>query len=60
MPTRGQTLSFRSNVNTYICLAFIFSFSLACGLVLWDAAFGDNPIANLLVSSASVAQYNNY
>lgn len=59
MPTTGEAILLRSNINTYLGLALIASFTLGCGLILWHAAFGSNPIVNLLLSS-SAAQYNNY
>jgi hypothetical protein len=48
-----------SQVNAYISWAFIASFTLACGLVLWHAVFNINPVEKMLLSS-SVAEYNGY
>ena len=52
MPTRGGALYFKQNVNLFLSLLFIASFSLACGLILWHAAFGTNPVEKILLSTA--------
>lgn len=59
MPTSGQRGVLRSNVNTYVCWALILSFSLGCGLILWHAFFGTNPVEKMLIS-ANEAEYNSY
>lgn len=48
-----------ANINAYLCWIFIATFTFGCGLVLWHAAFGINPVEKMLLSS-SVVQYNSY
>ncbi len=38
---------FRSRINTIIGSLFIGSWSLGCGLILWQASFDQNPVANV-------------
>ncbi|HEV8666650.1 MAG TPA: hypothetical protein VN665_02260 [Candidatus Paceibacterota bacterium] len=59
MSTREEITVLRSNINTYLCLLLIGAFTLACGLILWHAFYGTNPIVSILLSS-SVADYNSY
>ena len=40
---------FQSRINTIIGSLFIGSWSLGCGLILWQASFDQNPIANTFV-----------
>ena len=49
MPARGQATFFRENVNSYVAFMFIGVYSLGVGLILWYAAFGHNPVADLMV-----------
>jgi len=49
----------KSNINAYVSWAFIGVFTLACGLILWHAAFGVNPVEKMLLSS-SVVQSSGY
>lgn len=46
MPTTGQANALHANINSFIALLFVGSFSLAMWLVVWQVAFGENPIAN--------------
>jgi hypothetical protein len=59
MPTTGQAKMLHSNVNAYVSWAFIAVFTFGCGLILWHAAFGINPVEKMLLSS-SIVQYNSY
>ena len=56
MPTSGQAAFFRQNINSYIALAFVGSFALLVGLVIVHAAFGYNPLAELIAHQAAAAQ----
>lgn len=59
MPTSGQAGFIRANVNSYISFAFICVYCLGVGLILWYAAFGHNPIADMLVQEAHATQQAN-
>ena len=48
MPTYGQARFLHENINTFIGLAFVASFALMMGLIVWHAAFGQNPLANFI------------
>lgn len=50
MITRGQATLLRSNVGTYLGIALVGSFALLMGLLIWQAAFNENPIANSLAT----------
>jgi len=39
----------KSRISTIIGSLFIGSWSLGCGLILWQASFDQNPIANAFV-----------
>ncbi len=39
-----------SQVNLFLSLFFVGSFTLGAGLILWHVAFGNNPIANAMSS----------
>ncbi len=54
MPTTSQAEAFNTNINSYIALLFVGSFALGVGLVVWQAAVGDNPIADFMVKSAAL------
>lgn len=51
MPTSGQAKYISANINSFIALAFVGTFALATGLLIWHAAFGENPIATVFASS---------
>lgn len=51
MPTSGQAKYISANINSFIALAFVSTFALATGLLIWHAAFGENPIATVFASS---------
>lgn len=55
MPTLGQVQYFRANVNSFIGLFFVASFALMIGLIIWNAAFGHNPLADF-IAQAMVTQ----
>ena len=40
---------FQSRINTIIGSLFIGSWALGCGLILWQASFDQNPLANTIV-----------
>ncbi len=44
---------FQSRVNTILGLLFIGSWSLGCGLILWQASFDENPLSNVFASAMS-------
>lgn len=48
MMTRGQAIYLSQHVNSAVGLCFIGSFSLIMGLLIWHAAFGENPVAEAL------------
>lgn len=51
MPTRGQAISFRSNINSVIALMFVGSFALMCGLLVWHNVFNTDPVEKLFLSA---------
>ncbi len=54
-----NTHMINSNVNGFLALMFVGVFALGAGLLIWHAAFGENPIANAMTSEL-VSQYQNY
>jgi len=40
----------KSRISTIIGSLFIGSWSLGCGLILWQASFDENPVANAFAS----------
>lgn len=59
MLTTGEARMLNANINAYVSWAFILVFTFGCGLILWRAAFGINPVEKMFLSS-SVAQYTGY
>jgi len=51
MITQGQATLLQSQIRSYIALALIGSFSIAMALMIWQAAFGQNPIANAMAKT---------
>lgn len=45
----------RSNVNAFLAFMFVGSVTLGAGLLIWHAAFGHDPIADLIYND-SIAQ----
>jgi hypothetical protein len=41
---------FKAKVNGALALIFIASFTLGISLVVWNAAFGQNPVANAMAA----------
>jgi hypothetical protein len=39
---------FQSQVNLFLSLFFVGTFTLGAGLILWHAFFGNNPIADAM------------
>ena len=54
MPTFGQAQWLNANINTALCLILIGSFVLGMGLVVWQVAYDQNPIADLLTQTELV------
>ncbi len=50
-PIRGSI--WKSNVNTFLGTLLLATFALWASLVMWRAAFGENPLANAF--SAAIA-----
>lgn|GEM_PF-3254649 len=46
--TQRKADIFRSWVNPFLSLMFVGSFALGAFLVVYDVAFGENPIANAM------------
>jgi len=42
---------FRTRVNTIVGILFVGSFAFGAGLIIWHAAFGVNPVENVLYAS---------
>lgn len=40
-----------SDVGTFVGLLFVGSFALGAGLIIWHAAFGNNPLEAVLLST---------
>lgn len=53
MITRGQAISLKSNINSVIALMFVGSFALMCGLMVWNSAFGENPVEKIFLAAAA-------
>lgn len=53
MLTIGQTSYLRSNINSFIALAFVATYALCTGLIVWHFVVGDNPIAHIMGSEAA-------
>jgi hypothetical protein len=51
MPTRGQAISLRSNINSVIALMFVGTFALMCGLLVWHATFNTDPVEQFLLAN---------
>lgn len=51
MPTSGQAKYINANINSFIALVFVGTFALATGLLIWHAAFGENPIATVFAAN---------
>ncbi|HVY72501.1 MAG TPA: hypothetical protein VG984_00390 [Candidatus Paceibacterota bacterium] len=51
MLTQRNVSIFRSWINPAISLLFVGSFALGAGLLIWHAAFGENPIANAMAKT---------
>jgi hypothetical protein len=55
MPTFGQAQYLRANVNSFVGLLFVASFALMIALIIWNAAFDHNPLADF-IAQAMAAQ----
>jgi hypothetical protein len=44
---------FKSKVSGFLSLIFVGTFALGAGLIIWHAAFGENPLANAMASQLS-------
>ncbi len=42
---------FRAWINPVIGLAFVGAFTFGAGLILWNVAFGENPVANAMAAA---------
>jgi hypothetical protein len=51
MITQGQATLLQSQIRSYIALALIGSFAAAMALMIWQAAFGQNPLANAMAKT---------
>jgi hypothetical protein len=49
--TQRKVALFRSWVNPFISLLFVGSFTFAACLLIWNVAFGQNPIANAMAKA---------
>jgi len=47
----------RSNINGFLALLFVGTFSLGASLIIWHAAFGENPIADVMASQITSQNY---
>ena len=47
-----------SQVNLFLSLLFVGSFTFGAGLILWHAYFGNNPIVDILTASLSTENKN--
>jgi len=51
MITRGQAASLQSSVGTWFGILLIGSFAFLMGLLIWQSAFNENPIANAMATA---------
>lgn len=51
MITQGQATALNQNVGTYLGLICVGSFALLMGLLIWQAAGNDNPLANAMAKT---------
>jgi hypothetical protein len=51
MITRGQATFLSENVGTWFGMLLIGSFALLMGLLIWQTAFNENPIANAMAKT---------
>jgi hypothetical protein len=49
--TERNVALFRSWVNPIISLMFVGSFTFAACLLIWNVAFGENPVANAMAAA---------
>ena len=52
LPTKGQAHYINQNINSFIALVFVGTFTLGIGLVVWHASTGHNPIADFIAQTA--------
>lgn len=50
MLTQRHVDIFRSWVNPFLSLLFVGSFSVGAFLIIYDVAFGENPVANAMAA----------
>jgi len=46
--TQGQATFLHENVGSYLGLTLVAAVALLFGLMIWQAAFGQNPVANAM------------
>jgi hypothetical protein len=51
MMTQGQATLLQSNVRSFLGLALVGSVALMFGLMIWQTAFGENPVANAMAKT---------
>jgi hypothetical protein len=51
MPTKGEAMSFDSNINSFLALTLVGSLALGVALIVWHASTGSNPIADFIAQS---------
>lgn len=56
--TQGQATYLNQNIGTVVGSLLIASVALAFGLIIWHAAFGQNPVADAL--SKAIYQQQQY
>lgn len=51
MLTQRHVSIFRSWINPFLSLMFVGTFTFAACLLIWHAAFGENPVANMMATA---------
>jgi len=51
MDLYGNTTLLNARIHSFVALAFVGSFAAAMALMIWQAAFGQNPIANAMAKT---------
>ena len=49
--TQGQAAFLHENVGSYLGLTLVAAVALFFGLMIWQTAFGQNPVANLMAQA---------
>ena len=49
--TERNVALFKSWINPAISLMFVGTFTFAAGLLIWNVAFGDNPVATVMAQA---------